>query len=110
YGGTAGGAALARTLFGDVEPAGRLPVSFPSRVEDLPTASEVQFPGVAGVARFSEGLRVGYRHYNGGKGHRAAYPFGFGLSYTTFAYSDLSIDGPDLTETYVDWSKASEER
>jgi beta-glucosidase len=92
YGGTRGGAALARVLFGDVDPSGRLPVSFPKADADLPTYAPEQFPGVNQVQRFSEGLRIGYRHFNAAGAPRAEYPFGFGLSYTRFAYSGLVLN------------------
>ncbi|HKX43948.1 MAG TPA: glycoside hydrolase family 3 C-terminal domain-containing protein [Burkholderiaceae bacterium] len=92
YGGTRGGAALARVLFGDVNPSGRLPVSFPKADADLSTYAPEQFPGVNKVQRFSEGLRTGYRHFNAPGAPRAEYPFGFGLSYTRFAYSGLVLD------------------
>lgn len=105
YGGTAAGAALSSVLFGDADASGRLPISFPASLADLPTALATQFPGVNGVARFTEGLRVGYRHYGAPHGPRAAYPFGFGLSYTAFAYGQLlltrhqipAIDVPETT-------------
>lgn len=92
YGGTRGGAALARVLFGDVNPSGRLPISFPKADADLPTYAPEQFPGVNQVQRFSEGLRTGYRHFNAPGAPRAEYPFGFGLSYTRFAFSGLLLD------------------
>ena len=92
YGGTRGGAALARVLFGDVNPSGRLPVSFPKDDADLSTYAPEQFPGVNQVQLFSEGLRTGYRHFNAVGAPRAEYPFGFGLSYTRFAYSGLALD------------------
>lgn len=92
YGGTRGGTALARVLFGDVNPSGRLPVSFPKADADLSTYAPEQFPGVNQVQRFSEGLRTGYRHFNAPGAPRAEYPFGFGLSYTRFAYSGLVLD------------------
>jgi beta-glucosidase len=92
YGGTRGGAAVARVLFGDVNPSGRLPVSFPRADADLPTAAPAQFPGIDRVAEFSEGLRTGYRHFNAPGAPRAAYPFGHGLSYTSFAYGGLELD------------------
>jgi beta-glucosidase len=91
YGGTAGGAALARVLFGDVNPAGRLPITFPRRDRDTPTATPEQFPGVERVARYSEGLRVGYRHYLA-TGTEPLFPFGHGLSYTTFRYGRPRLD------------------
>lgn len=92
YGGTRGGTAVARVLFGDVNPSGRLPISFPKADRDLPTYAPEQFPGVDRVMNFSEGLNIGYRHFNRPGAPRAEYPFGYGLSYTTFAYSGLVLD------------------
>jgi beta-glucosidase len=91
YGGTSGGAALARVLFGDVNPSGRLPITFPRRDGDMPTDTPEQFPGVERIARYTEGLRVGYRHYEA-TGTDPLFPFGHGLSYTSFRYGDLSVD------------------
>jgi beta-glucosidase len=94
YGGEQGGAALAAILFGDVNPSGKLPVTFPRSVVDLPTATAEQFPGRGGHVLYSEGLRVGYRAVASG-GAAPLFPFGFGLSYTSFAFSDLRVVGPD---------------
>ncbi len=84
-GGEEGPAAVARILFGLSEPSGRLPVSFPRRLEDSP--AHPWYPG-AETAPYGEGLFVGYRHFD-----RAAeapmFPFGFGLTYTRFAYADI---------------------
>jgi len=85
-GGEEGPDAVARILFGRAEPSGRLPVSFPRRLEDTPAHGF--YPGGESVT-YGEGLFVGYRHYD-----RAArpplFPFGFGLTYTRFAYSDIA--------------------
>jgi beta-glucosidase len=94
YGGEQGGAALAAALFGDVNPSGKLPVTFPRSVEDLPTASPARYPGEGGHVLYSEGLGVGYRS-DSASGTTPLFPFGFGLSYTTFGFSDLRVDGPD---------------
>ncbi len=84
-GGEEGPDAVARILFGAAEPSGRLPVTFPRRLEDTP--AHPFYPGGA-EADYGEGLFVGYRHFD-----RAAeppmFPFGYGLTYTRFAYSDL---------------------
>lgn len=90
YPGEAYGTALAQLIFGDRNPAGRLPVTIPKHADDLPAADPDRFPG----GNHSEGLLVGYKHYDA---HRleVAYPFGFGLSYTNFVYSDLKIGAAD---------------
>src|ERR1700761_6796738 len=78
--------ALAEVLFGDAAPSGRLPVTFPKRIEDNP--SYPYYPG-GDEARYGEGLFVGYRHYDQ-TGVEPLFPFGYGLTYSSFAYSDLA--------------------
>jgi beta-glucosidase len=91
YPGQNGGTALARVLFGDVDPGGRLPATFPRRAEDLPTAGDPEaYPGVAETVRYKEGVLVGYRHYDENR-IKPAFPFGHGLSYTTFRYGDAEL-------------------
>jgi beta-glucosidase len=91
YPGSAGGEAIARVLFGDVDPGGRLPATFPRRARDLPTAGNPRrYPGVDGIVRYTEGVLVGYRWYDE-RGIAPAFPFGHGLSYTRFAYRDLRV-------------------
>lgn len=91
YPGQQGGRALARMLFGDVDPGGRLPATFPAAASQLPTAgSPQQYPGVAETETYSEGLLVGYRWYDA-KHLTPAYPFGAGLSYTSFRYGPLTV-------------------
>lgn len=92
YGGSAGGAALARMLFGDVDPGGRLPITFPRTHEDLPTAAKERFPGVDQLVRYDEGMNVGYRGID-----NPLYAFGHGLSYTTFSYTGLTLDRSAFT-------------
>ncbi len=102
YPGQQGGTAIASVLFGDVDPAGRLPVTFPQSASQLPTAgSQQQYPGVANEESYSEGVFVGYKWYDA---HHLtpAFPFGFGLSYTTFRYGPLHVSaapGPDRVAT-----------
>ena len=92
YPGQDGGPAIARVLFGDVDPGGRLPVSFPMNDGDWPTANNPrQYPGVGFVAEHSEGVFIGYRHYDE-KGIEPRWAFGHGLSYTTFTMSGLRLD------------------
>ncbi|MBN1533319.1 MAG: glycoside hydrolase family 3 C-terminal domain-containing protein [Spirochaetes bacterium] len=87
-GGEASGGGAADVLFGAVNPGGRLAETFPFSEED--TAAHRYFPGVPRQVQYREGLYVGYRYFDtAGKGVR--FPFGYGLSYTTFEYSDLGI-------------------
>jgi beta-glucosidase len=91
YPGSNGGEAIARVLFGEIDAQGRLPVTFPRSEAQLPTAGDPNaYPGVDNVVTYDEGLLVGYRHYDAA-GLRPAYPFGFGLSYTSFRFSDLRV-------------------
>ncbi|MCW3067320.1 MAG: glycosyl hydrolase [Solirubrobacterales bacterium] len=89
--GQEGGAALARVLFGDADPGGRLPVTFPASVGDTLTAGAdpQAYPGGLSVA-YKEGVLVGYRWYDA-KGIAPAFAFGSGLSYTKFHYSRLHV-------------------
>lgn len=92
------GNAVASVLFGDVNPAARLPLTFPN-VENEVGFTERQYPGLnnAEEAYYDEKLLVGYRWYNA-RGVRPAFPFGHGLSYTSFKYSDLKINnGPTVS-------------
>jgi beta-glucosidase len=123
YPGEEGGAALAATLFGDVDPSGRLPVTFPVHQSDVPANTPGQWPGSGNLGAleplpdntppptnvlppieisYSEGVLVGYRWYDA-KGIAPLFPFGFGLSYTTFAYRNLRLlpaaDGLGATVT-----------
>ena len=88
YGGQEGGSALAAILFGDANPSGKLPVSLPKRFEDSPAAKN--YPGQNLHVTYAEGIYVGYRDYDT-KNVEPQFPFGFGLSYTKFEYSDLKI-------------------
>jgi beta-glucosidase len=91
YPGEQGGPAIASVLFGDVDPGGRLPATFPREEGDIPTAGDPEkYPGVAENVRYKEGVLVGYRWYDA-NGIRPAFPFGFGLSYTSFRYGALNV-------------------
>jgi beta-glucosidase len=98
YPGQEDGNAIAALLFGDVNPSGKLPETFPKAQGDLPTQTAQQYPGVNGHAVYSEGLDVGYRWYDA-KNIAPLYPFGFGLSYTTFGYSGLAVKANGGAET-----------
>ncbi|MYS24828.1 MULTISPECIES: glycoside hydrolase family 3 C-terminal domain-containing protein, partial [unclassified Streptomyces] len=90
YDGQEWGQAIAALLFGDVNPSGHLPVTFPTSLSQVPASTTAQWPGANGVVNYSEGLDVGYRWYDA-KNVTPLFPFGFGLSYTTFSYSNLQV-------------------
>ncbi len=95
YPGQQDGNAIAALLFGDADPSAKLPETFPASQSDLPTRTPQQYPGVndaAGIphATYSEGLLVGYRWYDA-KHITPLFPFGFGLTYTTFAMRNLHL-------------------
>ena len=86
YPGEQDGAAIAAVLCGDVNPSGHLPVTFPTSQGQSSVTSAAQWPGQGLTSTYSEGLDVGYR-FNSATGIRPLFPFGFGLSYTTFSYA-----------------------
>ncbi|MEV6041490.1 glycoside hydrolase family 3 C-terminal domain-containing protein [Nonomuraea sp. NPDC052116] len=90
--GQAGGGAAADLIFGHADPSGRLAETVPHRLSDTP--AHVNWPGSEGQVLYGERLYIGYRWYDR-TGRDVAFPFGFGLSYTTFAYSDLAVHVPD---------------
>ncbi|MBD5205983.1 MAG: glycosyl hydrolase [Bacteroidales bacterium] len=99
YIGSEAGNALADVVFGDVNPSGKLPVTFAVALEDYaPHASgDVEmYPGKDGVVNYKEGLRVGYRHTDRLKSSRVNFPFGYGLSYTDFKLGDVKVEQTDL--------------
>jgi beta-glucosidase len=89
YPGQEGGHAIADVLSGAVNPSGRLPISWPRSLADTPVARYGDY--AAGAETYREGLRVGYRHYDTNE-VSPLFPFGHGLSYTTFDWSDLQIE------------------
>jgi beta-glucosidase len=116
YPGQEDGHALLDVVTGTVDPSGRLPITFPKTAADGPLKTPEQYPGVDGIVRYTEGVEVGYRYYDD---HDVAplFPFGHGLSYTTFAYAHLSATptgvefdvtntgpraGVDVAQLYVD--------
>jgi beta-glucosidase len=92
YPGQEAGNAIADVLFGDANPSGRLPTTFPKRLRDNP--AYLNYPGENGKVLYGEGLFVGYRYYDA-KEIEPLFPFGYGLSYTTFAYSNLRLDADE---------------
>ncbi len=95
-GGQAGGGAIADVLTGRVNPSGKLSETFPVRLEDVP--SYPAFPAKNREANYSEGIFIGYRYYDV-RNVKALFPFGFGLSYTTFSYSNLRVTPAVATDT-----------
>jgi beta-glucosidase len=90
YPGQEDGAAIASLLFGTSDPSGHLPVTFPTSLAQVPASSAAQWPGTGGTVRYSEGVDVGYRWYQANH-LTPLFPFGYGLSYTSFSFSDLKI-------------------
>jgi len=116
YAGSKGADAVANVLFGDVDPSAKLPITFPLSETDLPHPQiVVPLPGAQGAAAvmrtedakptfsvdYNEGLEVGYKWYDA-EHKPVLFPFGFGLSYTTYRYSNLQIErGTTTTETFT---------
>ncbi len=90
YPGQEGGVALAQLLFGDYSPSGKLPASFEKKWEDNPTFHSYYPQNTEKRVRYSEGVFVGYRQFDRSP-VKPRFAFGYGLSYTTFGYGDLSI-------------------
>jgi beta-glucosidase len=90
YPGQEDGTAIGAVLFGSANPSGHLPVTFPASLSQVPASTAAQWPGQNGTVQYSEGVDVGYRWYDS---HNLTplFPFGFGLSYTTFSYSNLAV-------------------
>jgi len=130
YPGEQGGKALAQILFGDVNPSGKLPFTIMKKWEDHPAAET--YPGDKEIANYSEGIFMGYRHFDK-YDIEPLYEFGYGSSYTTYAYSDLKlsseemkvtdsikvsftvkntgiVDGDEVVQMYISDKKASVER
>ncbi len=121
YPGEEDGNAVAAVLFGDVNPSAKLPLTFPANVSDLPANTPAQYPGINNVANYSEGVFVGYRYFDTNN-IQPQFPFGHGLSYTTFTYSNLKIQsnridfdvtnsgkvaGSEITQVYVGFPSVS---
>lgn len=95
-GGQAVGLATVRTLFGQSNPCGKLPETFPLKLEDNP--SYLFFGGEKDIVQYREGIFVGYRYYDK-KRMDVLFPFGHGLSYTTFEYSNLRVSSKEIADT-----------
>src|SRR4051812_32384046 len=90
YPGVENGNAIANTIYGNHNPSGHLPQTFPKTLADMPTRTPAQYPGIKDEETYAEGLEIGYRYFDA---HDVAplFPFGFGLSYTTFRVNDLTV-------------------
>ncbi|MDO4445024.1 MAG: glycoside hydrolase family 3 C-terminal domain-containing protein [Bacillota bacterium] len=87
--GEAGGEAIRKLLFGEVNPSGKLTETYPERLENTP--SYLNFPGKGNKVTYAEGIYVGYRYYDKRK-MKVRFPFGYGLSYTEFVYRNLEVE------------------
>lgn len=90
------GEAAVRLLYGEVNPSGKLAETWPLRIEDNP--SYLNFPGWDGVVEYREGVYIGYRYYDKKK-MPVQFPFGHGMSYTSFAYSNIQLDKTEMMDT-----------
>jgi beta-glucosidase len=97
YPGEVSGTAIDAMLFGDAEPGGRLPMTFPASESQGPGAEPAQYPGVDNTVRYDEGIDVGYRWYDRA-GQTPLFPFGYGLSYTSF-----TVDRPRVVRRHRRW-------
>ena len=95
-GGQAGAGAMAKAILGDINPSGKLNETWPLALTD--TASAAYFPSLERTAEYREGLYIGYRYFDT-TGLPVRYPFGYGLSYTTFTYADIHADKDSVTFT-----------
>src|SRR5580698_730593 len=95
YPGESNGTALASVLFGNTNPSGHLPVTFPTDLSQVPASTPSEFPGTDGEVQYSEGIDVGYRYYDANN-ETPLFPFGYGLSYTRFSYSHLKVTPQDV--------------
>jgi len=98
YPGMEGGNALAKIIFGQVNPSGKLPVSFPKKLQDSPAIKLGQYPGDGTTVNYLDDIYVGYRYYDTFN-VEPQFPFGYGLSYTSFEYSNLQINAADKKAT-----------
>jgi beta-glucosidase len=93
--GQAGGGAIADVLYGKVNPCGRLAETYPLRLVDTP--AHINFPGGNGAVRYGEGIFIGYRYYDA-KEVPVQFPFGYGMSYTTFAYKNPKVSAASFKD------------
>src|SRR6202522_62022 len=127
YPGQEDGTAIANVLFGNYDPSGHLTVTFPTSLSQVPASTTAEWPGTGGTVQYSEGIDAGYRWYDT-KDLTPLFPFGYGLSYSTFSFSNLHVgsltaggaatvtatvtntgsrSGADVAQLYVDAPPAS---
>ena len=100
YPGEEDGNVVADLLFGNADPSGKLPITFPKAESDTPAHTPQQYPGVNSTATYSEGLQVGYRWYDA-QNIAPLFPFGYGLSYTTFAFSKfITVETKGISHSF----------
>ncbi|MGH3167894.1 MAG: glycoside hydrolase family 3 C-terminal domain-containing protein, partial [Trebonia sp.] len=92
YGGGETGAAVAALIFGTIDPSGKLPVTFPASLSQVPAQTQAQWPGTSAGVDYSEGVDIGYRWYQS-QNITPLFAFGYGLSYTNFSFSSLNVSG-----------------
>ncbi|MHA1945339.1 MAG: glycoside hydrolase family 3 C-terminal domain-containing protein [Candidatus Hodarchaeales archaeon] len=98
YPGMEGGRAIANILFGEISPSGKLPITFPNKIKDSPAHQSTRtFPGVNLKVYYEEGIFVGYRYFDQ-QGINPLFPFGYGLTYTSFSYSQLTLNKSKVTD------------
>ncbi len=97
YPGLEGGNAIAQVLFGNVNPSGKLPVTFPKKLADSPAHANGNYPPVDNVIKYDEGILVGYRYFDT-KNVEPLFPFGHGLSYTSFTYSKVRVERDNFSD------------
>ena len=100
YGGQQAGTALAKILFGQVNPSGKLPISWERRLEDSPAFGNFIETADSKDVHYTEGIFLGYRHFDRSQ-VKPLFPFGFGLSYTTFAFSHLTVTPTTSSESPI---------
>lgn len=100
FNGSRAGDAIVDVLFGEVNPSGKLPVTFPKKLEDSPAHATNSFPGGPDVVNYEEGVLVGYRWFDT-KDVEPFYPFGFGLSYTSFDYDNIKVGASNVAANGV---------
>ncbi len=98
YPGMEGGNAIAKVLFGEVNPSGKLPMTFPKKLKDVPAEKIGEYPGKDGIVNYKDDIFVGYRYYDT-YNVEPQFAFGHGLSYTTFKYDHIAVKSQGAVST-----------